>query len=67
MSRKNKTQETDRLICDFTSGAVAYRFHFGGGRGQALPKAVGMKGGKTPMVVPVLVGTLSCWHRWART
>ena len=56
MSRKDKTPETDRLICDFTGGAVAHRFRFGGGRGQALPKAVGMKGGKTPMAVDATAG-----------
>ena len=56
MSRKDKTPETDKLICDFTSGVVAHRFRFGGGRGQALPKAVGMKGGKNPMVVDATAG-----------
>jgi 16S rRNA (guanine1516-N2)-methyltransferase len=56
MSRKDKTPETDRLICDFTGGAVAHRFRFGGGRGQAMPKAVGMKDGKTPMVVDATAG-----------
>ncbi|MDA0786090.1 MAG: class I SAM-dependent methyltransferase, partial [Proteobacteria bacterium] len=48
MPRKDKTAPSDRLICDFTGGAVRHRFRFGGGRGQALPKAVGMKGGNTP-------------------
>ena len=56
MSRKDKTAETNGLICDFTGGAVAHRFRFGGGRGQALPKAVGMKGGKTPGVVDATAG-----------
>ncbi|MDG2033829.1 MAG: class I SAM-dependent methyltransferase [Rhodospirillales bacterium] len=56
MSPKDKTAETIRLICDFTGGAVAHRFRFGGGRGQALPKAVGMKGGKTPKVVDATAG-----------
>jgi 16S rRNA (guanine1516-N2)-methyltransferase len=56
MSRKDKPPKTDKLICDFTSGAVAHRFRFGGGRGQALPKAVGMKGGKTPRVVDATAG-----------
>lgn len=46
----------DRLICDFTAGAVAHRFRFGGGRGQALPRAVGMKGGKTPTVADATAG-----------
>jgi 16S rRNA (guanine1516-N2)-methyltransferase len=56
VSRKDKTAESDRLICDFTSGAVAHRFRFGGGRGQALPKAVGMRGGRTPTVVDATAG-----------
>ncbi|MEN8196504.1 MAG: class I SAM-dependent methyltransferase, partial [Pseudomonadota bacterium] len=55
MPRKNKTPEPD-LICDFTGGAVRHRFRFGGGRGQALPRAVGMKDGKTPMVVDATAG-----------
>lgn len=56
MSGKDKTAEPNQLICDFTGGAVRHRFLFGGGRGQALPKAVGMKGGKTPMVVDATAG-----------
>jgi len=56
MSAKDKTPKTDNLICDFTGGAVAHRFRFGGGRGQALPKAVGMKGGKTPRVTDATAG-----------
>jgi 16S rRNA (guanine1516-N2)-methyltransferase len=56
MSHEGKPPKTDRLICDFTSGAVAHRFRFGGGRGQALPKAVGMKGGETPSVVDATAG-----------
>ncbi|NRA89483.1 MAG: 16S rRNA methyltransferase, partial [Rhizobiales bacterium] len=28
-----------KLIVDFIGGAVAHRLKFGGGRGQALPKA----------------------------
>ena len=56
MVRKEKTPEPHTLICDFTGGAVGHRFRFGGGRGQALPRAVGMKGGKTPMVVDATAG-----------
>ena len=46
----------DRLRIDFTSGAVAHRRRFGGGRGQALARAVGMKGGATPEVVDATAG-----------
>ena len=56
MPRKDKTAESDKLICDFTGGAVRHRFRFGGGRDQALPKAVGMRGGKTPMIVDATAG-----------
>jgi len=44
------------LTIDFTTGAVAHRRQFGGGRGQALPRAVGMKGGKNPSVVDATAG-----------
>ncbi len=56
MSRTHKTSDSDSLICDFTGGAVGHRFRYGGGRGQALPRAVGMKDGKTPMVVDATAG-----------
>ncbi len=46
----------DSLVIDFTGGAIAHRMRFGGGRGQALPRAVGMKGGKTPDVVDATAG-----------
>lgn len=46
----------DTLVCDFVGGSVRHRFRFGGGRGQALPKAVGMKGGTTPSVVDATAG-----------
>lgn len=48
--------EPDNLVVDFVGGAVAHRFKFGGGRGQALPKAIGMKSGKTPSVVDATAG-----------
>lgn len=48
--------EPDNLIVDFVGGAVAHRFRFGGGRGQALPKAIGMKSGNTPSVVDATAG-----------
>lgn len=45
-----------KLTCDFIGGAVGHRHRFGGGRGQALPKAVGMKGGKNPKIVDATAG-----------
>ena len=44
------------LSIDFTSGAVAHRLRFGGGRGQDLPKAVGLKKGACPHVVDATAG-----------
>lgn len=44
------------LEIDFTSGAVAHRLRFGGGLGQDLPKAVGMKKGIRPHVVDATAG-----------
>ena len=44
------------LRIDFTTGAVAHRRQFGGGRGQALPKAIGLKGGNCPHVVDATAG-----------
>lgn len=56
MTRKEKIPPTETLVCDFTGGAVAHRLRFGGGRGQALPRAVGMKGGRTPSIVDATAG-----------
>ncbi|MFT4716799.1 MAG: 16S rRNA (guanine1516-N2)-methyltransferase [Paracoccaceae bacterium] len=44
------------LTVDFIGGAVDHRRRFGGGRGQALPRAIGMKSGKTPKVVDATAG-----------
>jgi 16S rRNA (guanine1516-N2)-methyltransferase len=44
------------LRVDFVSGAIAHRLRFGGGRGQALAKAMGLRSGKTPMVVDATAG-----------
>ena len=44
------------LKCDFVRGPVNHRLLFGGGRGQDLPKAVGMKAGLTPRITDVTAG-----------
>lgn len=44
------------LTIDFASGAVFYRLRQREGRGQALPKAVGMAKGATPSVVDATAG-----------
>ncbi|MBY6096342.1 class I SAM-dependent methyltransferase [Ferrimonas balearica] len=41
---------------DLVGGAVAHRRKFGGGRGQAIAKAVGLKGGASPSVVDGTAG-----------
>ena len=44
------------VYVDFTTGAAAHRRRFGGGRGQALARALGLKGGVTPTVVDATAG-----------
>lgn len=56
MSASDKILQPDTLICDFVGGAVGHRFRHGGGRGQALPKAVGMKGGGNHRIVDATAG-----------
>jgi 16S rRNA (guanine1516-N2)-methyltransferase len=41
---------------DFVSGAVAHRRQFGGGKGQMIAKAVGIKGGVRPQVLDATAG-----------
>lgn len=41
---------------DFVSGAVAHRRQFGGGKGQMIAKAVGIKGGIKPGVLDATAG-----------
>ena len=43
-------------MCDFSGGAVGHRLRFGGGRGQALPRAAGFSKGRTPRVVDATAG-----------
>src|SRR5690554_1462178 len=44
------------IIVDFLAGKNAHRRQFGGGRGQPLAKAVGLKGGATPRVIDATAG-----------
>ena len=44
------------LSCDFVGGAVQHRLRFGGGRGQDLPKAAGLKLGINPHIVDATAG-----------
>jgi len=56
MSQARPSLTTARLVCDFTSNSHRHRLKSGGGRGQALAKAIGMKGGKNPVVVDATAG-----------
>lgn len=44
------------ISIDFLSGAMAHRHQFGGGRGQAIAKAVGLKSGNNPVILDVTAG-----------
>ena len=56
-----RLQQTGRkapgpVQADFVSGAVAHRRKFGGGKGQMIAKAVGIKGSVRPQVADVTAG-----------
>ncbi len=44
------------ISIDFLKGALAHRQQFGGGRGQALSKAMGLKSGITPNILDTTAG-----------
>jgi len=50
------TQTHPELRVDFVNGPVAHRLRFGGGRGQDLPKAMGLRAGKTPTIIDATAG-----------
>lgn len=50
------TQRETVLRVDFVSGAVGHRLRFGGGRGQDLAKAMGLRAGKTPSIIDATAG-----------
>lgn len=53
---KRDEPKLDGIMVDFVTGAVAHRRKFGGGRGQSIAKAVGLKQGVTPKVVDGTAG-----------
>lgn len=53
---KRDEPKLDGIVVDFVSGAVAHRRKFGGGRGQSIAKAVGLKQGVMPSVVDGTAG-----------
>ena len=50
------TKPAAELKVDFITGAVAHRLRFGGGRGQDLAKAMGLRAGRTPMIIDATAG-----------
>lgn len=44
------------IFVDFTSGKMAHRRQFGGGRGESIAKAVGVKGNYLPHVIDATAG-----------
>ncbi len=54
--KKRDEAKLGGISVDFVSGAVAHRRKFGGGRGQAIAKAVGLKAGANPSVVDGTAG-----------
>jgi len=54
--RKLDEPKLGGIFVDFVSGAMAHRRKFGGGRGEAVAKAVGIKGCYLPDVVDATAG-----------
>jgi 16S rRNA (guanine1516-N2)-methyltransferase len=44
------------VFVDFIGGKAGHRRHFGGGRGQPLARAIGLKGGINPTIIDVTAG-----------
>ena len=54
--RKRDEPKLGGIFVDFVDGAMAHRRRFGGGRGEAVAKAVGIKSGYLPDVVDATAG-----------
>lgn len=54
--RKRDEPKLGSIWVDFAGGALAHRRRFGGGRGEAIAKAVGIKGNYLPEVVDATAG-----------
>lgn len=54
--RKLDEPKLGGIFVDFVGGAMAHRRKFGGGRGEAVAKAVGIKGSYLPDVVDATAG-----------
>ena len=58
------TSAKGALRVDFVTGAVAHRLRFGGGRGQDLAKAMGLRAGKTPKIVDATAALVAIPFSW---
>lgn len=54
--KKTDEPKLSAITVDFVSGAMAHRRQFGGGRGEAIAKAVGVKGSYLPKVIDATAG-----------
>lgn len=54
--RKTDEPKLGAIFVDFIGGAVGHRRKFGGGKGQAIAKAVGLNKGATPHVLDATAG-----------
>lgn len=54
--RKLDEPKLGAIAVDFVDGTMAHRRKFGGGRGEAVAKAVGIKGDYLPMVIDATAG-----------
>lgn len=54
--RKRDEPKLGAIYVDFIAGPMAHRRRFGGGRGEAVAKAVGIKGSYLPSVVDATAG-----------
>ena len=54
--RKLDEPKLGDVFVDFVAGAMAHRRKFGGGRGEAIAKAVGIKGAELPSVIDATAG-----------
>lgn len=54
--RKLDESKLGAIYVDLTGGSVAHRRKFGGGKGQAIAKAVGLKNGVIPSVLDATAG-----------
>lgn len=54
--RKLDEPKLGAIFVDFVSGTMAHRRKFGGGRGEAIAKAVGIKGNELPTVIDATAG-----------